>query len=515
MSEPLPFPTPASAPLGGGRDEGPLARVPPHNYEAEQALLGAILVNNRSLERVSEYLEAEHFADPAHGRIYDACRKLIEKGQMANPVTLRPYLENDGSLTEIGGIQYLARLTASIVTIINVDDYGRLIYDLHLRRELICLGEDIVNDAFKPEIDVSARDQIGQAEAKLFDLATSGNQEGGLEQFNKALIGAISMAEAAHKREGKLSGVSTGLRDIDKKMGGLHPSDLVILAGRPSMGKTALATNMAFNAAKLCLDTGMGEDALGNKKANEGAVVAFFSLEMSAEQLATRILAERAQVESHKIRQGEMSNEEFQRLVIAAQELSRLPLHIDDTPALSVSAVRTRCRRLKRNGGLGLIVIDYLQLLRGSSVRAENRVQEISEITRNLKALAKELDVPVLALSQLSRQVEQREDKRPQLSDLRESGSIEQDSDVVMFVFREQYYLERAEPGRRPDEAEDRFNERYDSWKKRLEEVHNTAEVILAKQRHGPVGTLRLFFDGNFTKFGDLLLEDQFQAPME
>jgi replicative DNA helicase len=514
MSEPLPFPAPVAA-ASGSRDDGLLVRVPPHNYEAEQALLGAILVNNRSYERISEYLQAEHFADPAHGRIYQACGLLIERGQMANPVTLKTYLESDGSLTEIGGTHYLARLAASVVTIINAEDYGRLIYDLYLRRELICLGEDIVNDAFKPEIEVTARDQIQQAEGKLFELATSGAQEGGLAQFQKALIGAINLAEAAHKREGRLSGVSTGLRDIDKKMGGLHPSDLIILAGRPSMGKTALATNMAFNAAKLAMDTGLVEDALGNKKAAEGAQVAFFSLEMSAEQLATRILSERAQVESHKIRQGEMSNEEFQRLVIAAQELHRLPLYIDDTPALSVSAVRTRCRRLKRTNGLGLIVIDYLQLLRGSTAKVENRVQEISEITRSLKALAKELEVPVLALSQLSRQVENREDKRPQLSDLRESGSIEQDSDVVMFVFREQYYLERAEPGRRPDEAEDRFNERYDAWKKRLEEVHNTAEAIIAKQRHGPVGTLRLYFDGNFTKFGDLLLEDHFQAPME
>ncbi|HSV30312.1 MAG TPA: replicative DNA helicase, partial [Candidatus Omnitrophota bacterium] len=314
----------------------------------------------------------------------------------------------------------------------------------------------------------------------------------------------------AYQRDGGLAGISTGLIDMDKKLGGLHPSDLLILAGRPSMGKTSLATNIAFNAAKAYKEE---VDALGNKKAVDGAKVAFFSLEMSSEQLAARILAEQAEISSHKIRQGEMTNEEFERLVLAAQELHRLPLYIDDTPALSISAVRTRARRLKRQHGLGLIVVDYLQLLRGSGATSESRVQEVSEITRGLKALAKELDLPVIALSQLSRAVEQREDKRPQLSDLRESGSIEQDADVVMFVYREQYYLERAEPGRRPEESEEKFNERYDSWHKRLMEVVNTAEVIIAKQRHGPVGTVRLSFQGEFTKFGNLAASDHFEEP--
>jgi len=489
-----------------------LIRVPPHNYEAEQALLGAILVNNRAYERVSEFLKPEHFADPHHGRIFEACGKLVERGQMANPVTLKSFFEADNSLAALGGTAYLARLAASVVTIINAEDYGRLIHDLHLRRELICVGEDIVNEAYKADLEENAMMQIGSAEAKLYELATTGEAEGGLMDFKEAVLGAIAMAEAAHQREGRLSGVTTGLRDIDRKMGGLHPSDLVILAGRPSMGKTALATNMAFNSALAYREE---IDAVGNRKAAEGAVVAFFSLEMSAEQLATRILSERAQVESHKIRQGEMSNEEFQRLVIASQELHRLNLFIDDTPALTVSALRTRCRRLKRQRGLGMVVIDYLQLLRGNNAKSENRVQEISEITRGLKALAKEMDVPVLALSQLSRAVEQRDDKRPQLSDLRESGSIEQDADVVMFVYREQYYLERAEPGRKPEEDETKFNERYDRWRERLSEVHNTAEVILAKQRHGPVGTIRLFFDGNYTKFGDLMDGEHFQDPLE
>ncbi|HTH18211.1 MAG TPA: replicative DNA helicase [Magnetospirillum sp.] len=476
-------------------------RTPPHNYEAEQALLGAVLLNNRAFEKVSEFLRPEHFADPVHGRIFAACGKLIERGQIANPVTLKTYFDGDGGLAEIGGTQYLAQLANAVVSIINAEDYGKLIHDLHLRRELIALGQDMVNDAFEAQIDRPAMDQIGTAEAKLYELATTGETEGGFEAFGTVLIETVRQAEEAHKREGKLSGVPSGLIDMDTRLGGLHPSDLLILAGRPSMGKTSLATNIAFNAAKAYKEE---IDAVGNKKAVDGAVVAFFSLEMSSEQLAGRILAEQAEISSHKIRQGEMSNEEFERLVIAAQELNRLPLYIDDTPALSISAVRTRSRRLKRQHGLGLVVVDYLQLLRGSATHSENRVQEVSEITRGLKALAKELNVPIVALSQLSRQVEAREDKRPQLADLRESGSIEQDADVVMFVYREQYYLERAEPGRRPEESDEKFNERYDSWHKRLMEVVNTAEVIIAKQRHGPVGTVRLSFQGEFTKFGNL-----------
>ena len=493
-----------------GDPVSPAYRTPPHNFEAEQALLGALMLNNKAYDRVSEFLRPEHFAEPGHGRIYAASVKLIERGQIANPVTLKTYLEQDNALNEIGGPEYLAQLAGSVVSIINAGDYGRLIFDLHLRRELIALGGDVVNSAYEPNVDISAVDQIGQAEAKLYDLATTGQTEGGFEDFKSVLIQAVIMAEAAHKRQGKLSGVPTGLIDLDGKLGGLHPSDLVILAGRPSMGKTALATNIAFNAAMLYAEE---LDTLGHPKAVDGAKVAFFSLEMSAEQLATRILAERAEVASHKIRQGELHHDEFERLTIAAQELHRLKLYIDDTPALSISAIRTRARRLKRKEGLGLIIIDYLQLLRGSATSSENRVQEVSEITRGLKALAKELDVPVIALSQLSRAVEQREDKRPQLSDLRESGSIEQDADVVMFVYREQYYLERAEPGRRPEESEEKFNERHSKWMERCEEVHNTAEVIVAKQRHGPVGTVRLSFLGEYTKFGNLADSSHYEAP--
>ena len=488
-------------PLAQPSNEEGLIRTPPHNFEAEQALLGAILMNNRALERVSEFLRPEHFADPVHGAIYEACLGLTGRGQIATPVTLKTYMANHAGLKEMGGDGYLVRLAASAATIINAEDYGRLVFDLHLRRALIGVGEDMVNDAFEAQIADDAIGQIERAEQQLFNLASAGQADGGFKDFKTTLLGAIEQAEAAHKREGKLSGVTTGLRDVDSKLGGLHPSDLLILAGRPSMGKTALATNIAFAAAKAL----RYEDTPSGKKAVEGAVCAFFSLEMSAEQLATRILAERAEVASHKIRQGELSHEEFERIVMVAQELHSLPLHIDDTPALSVSAVRTRARRLMRTKGLGLIVIDYLQLLQATAgKKVENRVQEVSDITRQLKALAKELSVPVLALSQLSRTVEQREDKRPQLSDLRESGSIEQDADVVMFVFREQYYLERAEPGRRPDEAEEKFNQRHADWQKRCDEVWNTAEVIVAKQRHGPVGSVRLFFDGQYTRFADL-----------
>jgi replicative DNA helicase len=484
------------------REDEPPVRTPPHNFEAEQALLGTLLMNNRAIEAVAEFLRPEHFADAVHGRIYDACLALSMRNQIANPVTLKTYLAGDPGLAELGGDAYLARLAGAGTTIINAKDYGRLVFDLHLRRELIALGEDMVNDAFEPDIEIGANDQIEVAEQRLFDLATTGQAEGGFRSFNLSVKGAIEQAEAAHKREGGLSGVTTGLRDLDRKLGGLHPSDLIILAGRPSMGKTALATNIAFSAARALR---MERTESGETKVIDGAVVAFFSLEMSAEQLATRILSERAEIPSHKIRQGELNQEEFERLVAVSQEFQNLSLYIDDTPALSVSALRTRARRLKRTQQLGLVVIDYLQLLSGTAgKRAENRVQEISDITRGLKALAKELHVPVLALSQLSRQVENREDKRPQLSDLRESGSIEQDSDVVMFVFREQYYLERAEPGRRPDESEEKFNARHADWQKRTQEAWNTAEAIIAKQRHGPVGTVKLFFEGQYTKFADL-----------
>jgi replicative DNA helicase len=481
---------------------GNALRTPPHNYEAERALLGAILMNNRSFERVSDYLFPEHFADPVNGRIFLACGKLIEQGNQANPVTLKTYLENDELVIAAGGTKYLAAIAAGAVTIINAGEYGKLVYDLFLRRELIAIGEDMVNEAFDSTPDDPAMGQIETSEQKLYDLASSGTTETGFRTFENVLVEAINLAEAAHRREGALAGVTTGLTDIDRKLGGLHKSDLLILAGRPSMGKTSLATTIAFNAAQHFSTTEREED--------RGKQVAFFSLEMSSEQLATRILAERAKINSHSIRTGGLSNDDFGRLVVASQELNDLPLYVDDTPAVTVSTVRTRCRRLARqsrtpgHSGLGLIVIDYLQLLSpGRSERTENRVQEISGITRALKALSKDLNVPVLALSQLSRAVELREDKRPQLSDLRESGTIEQDSDVVMFVYREQYYLERSEPQQKPDEHADKFHERMLKWQERCEQAHNLAEVIVAKQRHGPIGTVKLHFEADFTHFSD------------
>ncbi len=491
-------------------------RTPPHNYEAERALLGAILMNNRSYERVSEFLTHEHFADPVNGRVYQSCAKLIEQGQQANPVTLKTYLERDDLVVAAGGMKYLATLAASAVTVINTAEYGKLIYDLFLRRELIAIGEDMVNEAFDSKPDETANDQIETSEHKLFELASTGATDGGLKTFNRALADAIDLAEAAHRREGALAGVTTGLRDLDKKLGGLHKSDLLILAGRPSMGKSALATTIAVNAARYFKTTDRPED--------RGKQVVFFSLEMSAEQLATRVLAEQARINSHLIRSGGLSNDEFSRMVVASQELDQLPLFFDDTPAVTVSTIRTRARRLARKknpgqeaaNGLGLIVIDYLQLIappRGE--RSENRVQEISGITRGLKALAKDLGVPVLALSQLSRAVEQREDKRPQLSDLRESGTIEQDSDVVMFVYREQYYLERAEPAQKPEETGDKFHERHLKWQERCELAFNVAETIIAKQRHGPIGSVKLHFEADFTHFSDHIDADHLPSGFE
>jgi len=470
-------------------------RTAPHNIDAEKALLGAIFANNRAYEAVSEFLRPEHFAVGQNGRIFEACAKLVERCHIDAPVMLMNFFEQDQSLAEIGGPAYLAELASSAVGLINAGEYGRLIYDLHLRRELINLGEDVVERAYGGDVEETATNQIERAEQGLYDLATRGEYEGGFQPFKSSVIDAIEMAEKAHKREGALAGIGTGLTDIDKLLGGLHPSDLIILAGRPSMGKTALATIMAFNAAYT----------YAKSKGGEGGIVGFFSLEMSAEQLASRILSEQTDISSDRMRKGELSNEEFNRLVVASQTLHQIPIFIDDTPALTVSALRTRARRLKRQHGLAMIVIDYLQLISAShGSRNDNRVQEVSEITRGLKTLAKELDVPVLALSQLSRAVEQRDNKRPQLSDLRESGSIEQDADVVMFIYREEYYLDRDQPEQRQEESDDKFFERRKRWEERLESVRNVAEVIVAKQRHGPIGTVKLMFQGAFTRFGNL-----------
>ena len=477
-----------------GRDETAPGTLPdyktlPQNEEAEQSLLGALLRDNRGLEKISDRLRPEHFHFPVHQRIFDAVRILIERNQTASPVTLKNYFEKDNDLQAVGGATYLADLAANVLSVINIDHYANVIYELHLRRQLISLGEDVVNDCYEMTLDRAARETIEDAEAKLFALAETGEARSGFTTLRDSVTVALDLAEKAFNRDGAVAGVTTGLRGMDDMLGGLHPSDLIILAGRPSMGKTALATNLAFNAAKRYADTG----------GKEGGIVGFFSLEMSSDQLATRILAERSGISGDKIRKGNVKANELQNFIEASHELSQVPLYIDDTPALSIGAVRTRARRLKRQHGLGMIVVDYLQLLRGSGSRqsTENRVNEVSEITRGLKAIAKELEVPVVALSQLSRAVEQREDKRPQLSDLRESGSIEQDADVVMFVYREEYYLGRAEP-----DIENA--EKHLAWQEKMERVHSVAEAIIAKQRHGPIGTVRMFFNPDLTRFGDL-----------
>jgi len=472
----------------------PTYRTLPHNVEAEKALLGAIFTDNRAYERVSEFLREEHFSIPEHGKIFDAIQVLLEKGQIANPVTLAGFFEGNDDLVAMGGKVYLAELAASAVTIINTGEYGRIVYDLYLKRELIQLGTDMVNDSFDQGNQSTANNLIESSEQHLYDLATQGDIEGGFQDFRTAVLEAVSMAERAHKRDGALAGVSTGMTDLDQILGGLHPSDLLILAGRPSMGKTALVTNIAYNAAYSYHKTG----------GDEGAVVGFFSLEMSSEQLAARILSEQVEVSSNKMRKGELANDEFTRLVVASQELHRIPMFIDDTPALTVSALRTRARRLKRQHNLGLIVVDYLQLISPPPGKSDGRVNEVSEITRGLKTLAKELNIPVIALSQLSRAVESRDPPRPQLADLRESGSIEQDADVVMFIYREEYYMERKKPSRRMDEDESKYLDREARWQESLESVRATADVIVAKQRHGPIGDVKLAFIGEFTRFADL-----------
>ena len=488
-------------PLEEASAETPGYRSPPSNLEAEQALLGALLVNNEAANLVSAFLLAEHFFLPVHGRIFHAILHMIERGQIANPVTLKHYFERDEGLEEAGGGQYLARLAGSAVTVINAEHYGRAIHDLALRRALVVIGEEVVNDAYDSAPEQPASEQIEEAERKLYALAEDGRIDPGGQQFAAPLSSAVEMIERAYKRDTPLTGAPTGFVDLDRLLGGLHPSDLVILAGRPGMGKTALATNIAFNAALRFREGGEGPE--GGQPA-DGAKVALFSLEMSAEQLATRILAERTEIPSDKLRRGEVRDVDFGRIVAASQAMERLPLFIDDTPALTIAGLRARARRLKRRQGISLIVVDYLQLMRPStSMRLNNRVQEVSEITQGLKALAKDLSLPVLAVSQLSRAVEQRDDKRPQLADLRESGSIEQDADVVMFIYREQYYLARKEPA--VDDAAS-----HAEWQEKMDRVHNKAELIIAKQRHGPTDKVQLFFNDHLTKFDNL---DTMHAP--
>ena len=468
------------------------AETMPHSIEAEQQLLGAILTNNDIYDRVASIIRAEHFYDPVHARIFDIAAARIAKNQLASPVTLKVHMEDDEGLRELGGPAYLARLAGAAISAFAVRDYAQMIYDLAVRRDLIQLGRDISAKAAKVDVASEPKEQIVEAEQALYKLAEQGSSEGGFQSFLKAVTDAVNVANAAYQRDGGLAGVSTGLTDLDKKLGGLHPSDLLILAGRPSMGKTSLATNVAFNIAKA-YRKGIKPD--GSEGAIEGGVVGFFSLEMSAEQLAARILSEAAEVPSEQIRRGDMTEAEFRRFVEAAKALEACPLFIDDTPSIHIAQLAARARRLKRTHGLDLIIVDYIQLARGTS---DNRVQEIGEISMGLKAIAKELNIPVIGLSQLSRQVESREDKRPQLSDLRESGSIEQDADVVMFVFREEYYKEREKPG-------DHDLEAMAKWQDEMERLHGRAEVIIGKQRHGPIGTVDLSFEGRFTRFGNLV----------
>ena len=485
----------AARKLAIANDKAPASyREAPSNIEAEQALLGAILVNNDAFYRVSDFLKPVHLFEPLHRKIFEVAGDIIRMGKTANPVTIKTFLPADERIGELTMAQYLARLAAEAVTIINAEDYGRAIYDLALRRSLITIGEDMVNVAYDAPLDMPPRNQIEDTERRLFELAETGRYDGGFQSFNDAVALAIDMAGAAYQRDGHLSGISTGIHSLDLKMGGLQSSDLIILAGRPGMGKTSLATNIAYNIA-AAYEADPQPD--GTIKARNGGIVGFYSLEMSAEQLATRIISEQTEVSSSKIRRGDITEPDFEKLVACSQMMQKIPLYIDQTGGISIAQLAARARRLKRQRGLDLLVIDYVQLMTGSKRAGDNRVQEITEITTGLKALAKELNVPIVALSQLSRQVESREDKRPQLSDLRESGSIEQDADVVLFVFREEYYVKNEEP-------RDELDPKYEEWKQRFDKVKGAADVIVAKQRHGPTGTVRLSFQAEFTRFSDL-----------
>ena len=483
-------------------DDAPAATIaPPHNLSAEAAVLGAILFDNNAYQRVADILRPSDFYAPAHQELFDVSATMIQQGRIADGVTLREHFEKAEKLTEIGGARYLEQLLDSAAFGPEVGDYARMIRDLAMRRSLVGIGSELTGRALNPTPEENGERQIELAERQLFDLAERGSSGRGFTTFSEALTESLKNAEAAFKREGKIAGIPTVLRDLDEKLGGLHRSDLIILAGRPSMGKTSLATNIAYNAA-AAYRAEVQDD--GSKKTVDGAIVGFFSLEMSNEQLATRIIAERTGITTHRIRQGDLDKSDFERLREATEELQNLPLYIDDTGGISISQLAARARRLQRSVGLDMIVIDYLQLITVTSGNANaNRVQEITQITTSLKALAKDLNVPIIALSQLSRAVEQRDDKRPQLSDLRESGSIEQDADVVMFVYREEYYLSRTEPGADPSDPSS--NEKWSQWRERMDQVYGKAEVIIGKQRHGPIGTVELSFESQFTRFGNLV----------
>jgi replicative DNA helicase len=481
----------------------------PRNIDAEAALLGALMIDNRIAEDIQLKLKPEHFHEPVHGRIYEAILKLVDRNMVANPVTLRPLFEADESMRQLGGPAYLAQLTGNGAALIGARDFATQIYDLALLRALVSVGRTMAERAFDTSEAVDPKAQIEEAEVALYKVSEGDGEAGGVVSFKEATKAAVSMAEKALNSGGGLSGVTTGLDSVNAKMGGLHHSDLTILAGRPGMGKTALATNIAYSAAARWLSD--HENGIAPEK-SVGAKVAFFSLEMSADQLATRVLSEQSGISAENLRMGKISQQDFRNLARASADLQDLPLFIDDTPALTIAALRTRARRLKRRHGIGMIIVDYLQLLTGTGRSSEpNRVQEISEISRGLKTLAKELNVPVLALSQLSRAVEQREDKRPQLSDLRESGSIEQDADIVLFVYREEYYVQSREPSR-PKEGDDaKVWDDHAKWQSDMEKVFGLSELIIAKQRHGSTGKVKLAFEGRITKFSDYV-DEQFVA---
>ena len=454
----------------------------PNNIEAEQAVIGSILVSNEIFDEINLILSNNNFYDPIHQKIFSAIENLIFRGMLANPITLKNYFEDEKD--DINVPDYLVKVTKFSTSIRQAIEYSKIIYDMFVRRELIKISENTIDTAKLNDLSTTGQDIIEDSEKLLYELAEKGTFYSSLISFDKALRQTIDMASAAYKNEEGIVGVPTGLRDLDDRLGGLHKSDLIIIAGRPGMGKTALATNIAFNAAQKLQDNG-----------KEKASVAFFSLEMSSEQLSTRILAEQSKIKSNDIRRGRISDEQFDRFLETSKNISELPLYIDETPALTIAAMSNRARRIKRLHGLDLIIVDYIQLMRGSLNYKDGRVQEVSEITQGLKAIAKELSIPVVALSQLSRQVEQRDNKKPQLSDLRESGSIEQDADVVMFVYRESYYLENKEP--KPATVE------HAEWQAKMNEVSNLAELIIGKQRHGPTGNVFLEFEAMFTKFKD------------
>ena len=471
------------------------------NFDAEIAVIGCLLWDNKSYEKIADFLIEDHFIDLNNKNIFKTIKRLLDKNILVTPITLKNYLEENDK-DSFDNYTYLNQIKDSAPSTQNAYQYARLLYDLHIKRSLIGIGKNIIQDTISNEEDLEGINLIENAENDLYNLSQTGSSDRKYSLFGESLKKAIDIIDQSFKREGKIAGLPSGLKDLDKKLGGFHNSDLIIIAGRPSMGKTALGTNIAFNAAKKFKEK---EDEFGNKTTIDGGKIAFFSLEMSSEQLATRVLAEQSKISGDKMRKAELNKEDFKKIAKVSSELENLNLVIDDNPILTIPSLRARARRLRRLYDIDMIIIDYLQLMSGSqNVRNDGRVQEISEITRGLKAIAKELNIPIIALSQLSRQVEQREDKRPQLADLRESGTIEQDSDVVMFIFRESYYLERMEPIKKPDEQNDRYNERHQRWRELCESRYNIADIIIAKQRHGPTGTIKTHFDPNFTKFSDL-----------